>query len=343
MIGVYYKNNAPGGMAAVIQGYKRYFEILRYIPSYKLTNIVGKFWYAISAYSSVFFLLLFDRRIKILHIHTAQDNSFYRKMYFVKLAALFHKKIMIHVHGQRFKDFYEENAKKENIITNLNMADILVVLSKSWKQWFESIGISSEKIIILDNIIPYPVIKKVSAEKKLKLLFLGEIGIRKGVFDVLQVIANNNEFYKNKLIFKIGGNKEEEKLRNFIENNNLAEIVHFEGWVSADNKTHLLNWADVLILPSFNEGLPIAILEAMSYGCAIISTLVGGISEILHDYENGIVVHPGNLDEIHSAILYMIDNPEKISVFGMRSKEISHSFFPDSVIPKLKEIYMGLL
>ena len=73
---------------------------------------------------------------------------------------------------------------------------------------------------------------------------------------------------------KIGGNKNEEKLKKQIKDFNIQEIVTFEGWVSGNKKLELLNWADVFILPSFNEGLPISILEAMSYGMPIISTPV---------------------------------------------------------------------
>lgn len=85
MIGVYYKHNAPGGMAAVIQYYSQYIENLQYIPSWKLTNIIGRIWYAISAIISVIIKLSFNRKIKILHIHSAADASYHRKMTFVKI------------------------------------------------------------------------------------------------------------------------------------------------------------------------------------------------------------------------------------------------------------------
>jgi glycosyltransferase involved in cell wall biosynthesis len=343
MIGVYYKHHATGGIAAVVQYYNKYFDELRYVSTMRKGNKIGKFYDAVIAYFTVLFLLIFDKRIKILHIHTSADLSFYRKMLFVNLSKLFNKKIVIHIHASRFKDFYKKSKNKKCIIDTLNKADIVITLSKSWEKWFQSIGIPDEKIVVLNNIVDYPTEQNILKEEKVKLLFLGEIGERKGVFDVLQVLAENKSFYKNKIIFRIGGNKLEDELNAFIHDNGLSDFVKFEGWVSGDKKIELLNWADVFILPSFNEGLPIAVLEAMSYGCAIISTPVGGILEVLHDYKNGIVVTPGIHEEIHHAISYVINNPVKIHSFGVKSKEIVASFYPSSVLVNLKEIYNNLI
>jgi glycosyltransferase involved in cell wall biosynthesis len=333
-------------MAAIVQYYAKYIENLRYSSSWRLTGKVGKLWYAIQAYFSVLFLLVFDRRVNILHIHTAADMSFFRKMRFVNLGKCFKKKVILHCHASRFKDFYQEcnnNIRKKYIIKNFNKVDVLIVLSPSWKVWFESIGVPAEKIVVLNNITDYPNEKIMAREEKMHLLFLGLIGKRKGVFDILKALAENREFYKEKIIFKIGGNCLEEKLNAFITENDLSGFVKFEGWVSGDKKVELLNWADVFILPSFNEGLPIAVLEAMSYGCAIISTPVGGILEALHDYENGIVVHPGNHEEIHNAITYMVNNRDKVETFGAKSREIVVPYYPSSVLSHLKTIYNTLL
>jgi glycosyltransferase involved in cell wall biosynthesis len=343
MIGVYYKRHAPGGMAAIVQYYANYIEDLRYFSSWRLTGKVGKLWYAAWSYFSVLFLLVFDRRIKILHIHTAADMSFFRKVKFVNLGKYFKKKVILHPNSSRFKDFYKESNRKNYIIKSLNKVDILMVVSPSWKMWFESIGIPAEKIVVLNNIVDYSQEKEIIKEEKIRLLFLGEIGKRKGVFDILKVLAENKEFYSDKIIFKIGGNLFEDKLNAFIADNDLSDFVKFEGWVSGDKKVELLNWAEVFILPSFNEGLPIAVLEAMSYGCAIISTPVGGILEALHDYENGIVVHPGNHEEINNAITYMVNNRDKVEAFGAKSREIVIPFYPSSVLTHLKAIYNTLL
>lgn len=344
MIGVYYKHNAPGGMAAVIQYYSQYIENLQYIPSWKLTNIIGRTWYAISAIISVIIKLSFNRKIKILHIHSAADASYHRKMIFVKIGKKMGRKVIFHIHASRFKDFYNEQTEKNKrkIQKELMLPDKLLVLSESWKNWFKSINIPVEKIEVLHNITENPIIHPHKPDCKIHLLFLGELGQRKGIFDLLQAIANNKEEFRNQIELRIGGNKNEGKLKEFILINNLTDFVFFEGWVSGNKKRELLNWADIYILPSFNEGLPIGILEAMSYQCAIISTPVGGIPEVVIPYKNGLLITPGNTIEISEAIrtLIKVDNFES---YKKESEHISQAYLPDSVMKHLIEIYNQLL
>ena len=132
-------------------------------------------------------------------------------------------------------------------------------------------------------------------------------------------------------------------MEDLIKSNEIENIVKFEGWVSGDKKIDLLNWCDVYILPSFNEGLPISILEAMSYSHPIISTPVGGILEVLHDGENGIVVNPGNVNEIYNSLLFFVNNRNLIKLQGETSEKLVQPFFPESVFMKLKSIYESLI
>ena len=345
MLGVYYKNNAPGGMASVIQYYENYYDGLRYIYTWKSTHSLGKLYYAFLAYLRTIFFLIFDRRIKIIHCHTAADQSFFRKAKFIQLGKLFGKKVILHVHASRFKDFYNESNRKEEIKNILNNVDSLIVLSNSWKAWFSDIIIDHSKLIVLNNITDYPKIKEQAQlnPNQLKVLFLGEIGQRKGVFDLLDVLAKNKEFFEDNLVLKIGGNNEEEKLINTINSNDLNRFVQFEGWVGGEKKVDLLNWADIYILPSYNEGLPIGILEAMSYGCAIISSNVGGIPDIIISYKNGMLINPGNKEEIKKALIYFIENKEQLTIFGSINKEVVKEYYPDYVMNCLKGIYSDLL
>lgn len=341
MTGVYYKHNHPGGISAVIQYWSKYIEDIRYFPSFKEGGILVKVWWYIFAYVRLLFVFLFDWKVRVLHSHTAAGYDFWRTASFVNLAKLFRKKVIIHLHASMFNDFYRSSTqnRQTEILATLNKADCLIVLSESWREWFTRIGVNADKIIILHNITDYPV--KMDVEKddtKLKLLFLGEIGQRKGVFDMLKAVSEHRDILKNKIQIKIGGNKQEEKLRKTITDSRLSEFVTFEGFVSGQNKIALLNWADVYILPSFNEGLPISILEAMSYGMPIISTAVGGIPEVVNE-ENGTLVTPGNSEEIYSAIDKYVRDKNLIKIQGEVSVKKSNTYLPDYVMNQLLACY----
>ena len=344
MVGVYYKHNAPGGMAAVVQYYARYMEGLRYVVSWRLGNALVRVGYALTAWLRVLLTLLFDRRVKIVHLHTAADGSFWRKSSYMRLAKAMGRKVVLHMHASRFKDFYNESSRKEAIVANLRKADRLIVLSQSWREWFKGIGVDASRIIVLPNITDFPAEGAGRTEDgKLHLLFLGVIGPRKGVFDLLAALVQHKDEWAGKVVLRIGGNLHEQELLATIRDNGLQDMVTFEGWVAGEHKQELLRWADIYVLPSYNEGLPIGILEAMSYGCPIISTPVGGIPEVVEIGRNGVLVTPGDIDAIGQAIDKYIAQPALVRTEGEESRQRVSGYLPDAVMQQLSDIYTSLL
>ena len=333
-----------GGMTSVLVSYEKCFEQMRFIPTWRLGNKAVKAWYAFQAFVRCSLLLLFDRRIKILHIHGAANASFYRKAVFMKMGKFMGKKVILHQHAADFKEFFGQNNNKQQMINTINLCDKLIVLSQSWKIYFVSIGVAEKKISVLNNIV-FPPEKPVmrTANKKLHLLYLGEISNRKGIYDLLNVFIANKQYFDGKILLRVGGNLVDGDINLFITENNLSSMVKYEGWVSGAKKIECLEWSDIYILPSYNEGLPIAILEAMSYSRPIISTNVGGIPEILHSYETGILIEAGNQEQIKNALIFFIENPEKIPKYGENAYQTVLPFFPESVFEKLNVIYQELL
>ena len=344
MIGEYFKHNAPGGMAAVLASYNEYFENMQFIPTWRNGNILVKIWYAV--YSYVFFIwyMLFVRFVKIVHIQGAAFASFERNVFFVKVGKLFGKKVVMHMHCADFESYYNPSKHKQRIVDTINACDLYLVLSDSWKQYFESIGVKSNIIKVLNNTITPPVTKRVKRSTDiLNLLYLGVIGQRKGIYDILNALKDNKEMFEGKVVLRIGGNQEEEKLQACINEYGLQGMVKFEGFVSGEKKIECLNWADVYILPSFNEGLPIGILEAMSYRHPIISTPVGGIPEVVKDGVNGIMVKPGNVQEIAKAISAFVGDKKLVEEYGMHSIELVKPYLPETVFAALSEMYSHLI
>lgn len=346
MVSVTYKEMGPsgGGVSSVVQSYSEYFDGLRHIASWKPGGKLKKIWTAASSLTEFLFLLMLDRRIKIVHVHTAAWASFERKSLFIRLAHRLGKKVIIHMHAADFVPYYEQSHHPKRILGTLLMADKMIVLSRSWYDYFASIGVNEDKLEILNNIVSGPIHCNVAKDQdKLKLLYLGELSNRKGVFDLLQAVIENKDKYEGKVQIRLGGNGNEDKIAKIIKDNQLDNIVKLEGWVAGKKKIECLNWADVYILPSYNEGLPIGILESMSYSHPIISTTVGGIPEVLHDGINGCLIHPGKPTEIAGAINSYLDNPKLIVKQGKESFRIVQAFFPEQVLGHLKNIYKELL
>ena len=330
-----------GGMTAVLVSYDKYIENMRFVPTWKLGNKLVKFWYALQALVRTWLLLTFDKRIKIVHIHGAANASFDRCKLFIRLAKKCGKKVILHEHAADFVEYYQRAEDKQGITDTLRMCDALIVLSQSWKEYFASIGMDESRIHVLNNIVSPPVLlpEKHTKDGKLHLMYMGEISKRKGGFDLLKAVADNKEYFKDKLLLRMGGNEVDGDIKAYIHEHGLADFVSYEGWIAGQKKIDCLNWEDVYILPSYNEGLPIAILEAMAYSHPVISTPVGGIPEVIKTGENGILVKPGDTKAIADAIKYYIENREEIKMQGDKARKIVQFFSPNRVFRDLIELY----
>lgn len=347
MISVTYKTSGPngGGVSSVINSYSQYFEGLRHISTWKFTNSLNKVFYFFYHYLWFILLLIFDYRIKLVHIHAASDGSFQRKVMMANAARFFRKKVIFHMHAGEFDHYYQKSNRKEWIFMSIQKCDKIIVLSKYWKNYYIKLGIKPEKLVILNNIVSMPELTKVNKQKdgKLHTLFLGWLSEKKGVFDLIDVVKEHHKELKGKFYLKLGGRDNEDLIRNIIQENHLEDVLSLEGWVFGEKKEKLLEWCDVFILPSYYEALPISILEAMSYAEPIISTPVGGIPEIIANGKNGFLNQPGDKEALWKSIKFFIDNPDKIMDFGTQSLKNVGPYTPHTVLSELRNIYLELL
>ena len=242
--------------------------------------------------------------------------------------------------------FYNESSKLVRWVFKdfFNNVDVIICLSTSWKKFFEK-NFNARHIIILENIVEEVqfVRQERVANTYITFLFLGALGERKGIFDLLEVIASNKDKYSDYIKVVVGGNGEIRRFKEFVNKYELNDIVSYRGWISGNEKLELLKESDVYILPSYNEGLPLSILEAMSYNMPIISTSVGGIPEVVVHLQNGYLIEPGNKVQIKSAIDHFIDNPNLIYSYGNSSSKLVKPYYASMVIPKLEKIYKEIL
>ena len=329
-----------GGIAVVLNSYSRIFPVFNIIVNSNGINAIANILQLLYSLFVITFKLLFYRSIKIVHIHTASYNSFKRSTLFITLTKLFKRKVVIHIHGGGFKEYYEKN--KAFVHRNLSKCDIIIALTEYWRIYFKGLGF--DNVVIVPNIVDAPVVQKnMNDDGKTHILYLGMITKAKGIYDLLDVVNKYKTALENKIILHIGGNGETSTLQSIIKENGLSQIVKFEGWVSGEKKVELLNNADVFILPSYTEGLPISILEAMSYRLPVISTPVGGIPEVIKDGENGFLFTPGDKDALYNAINNLVADKNQREDMGEKSYKRVQQHFPDKVAEILENIYTELM
>lgn len=328
-----------GGVAAVENVYSSFYKPFNHVATVVDYGQVRKLMTFFKAYALFWKWMLFHKEIEIVHVHGASDASFWRKRIFINIAKMFGKKVVFHCHGAEFQRFAKQNFRVVN--KTLNKCDCIVALSCSWKRWFEE-TFHHKNVVVIKNVISLPHTNKMF-HNKFVLLFMGRLGTRKGIYDLVDVLVKHKAEFNGKMQFLFGGDGEVEQIQTIIKENGLENIAQYQGWVNGEKKEKLLNLADAYIQPSYNEGLPISILKAMSYGLPVISTTVGGIPEIFKNGENGYLIEPGDKEAMYQAIKQLKNNHDMCVNIGKKSKEKVEEHQPKYVEKQFSDIYAQFL
>lgn len=328
-----------GGVAAVENVYSTFYQPFNHVTTTVTNGQVKKLLVLCKAILQFLYWMLFHPEIKIVHVQGSVGASFWRKAIFIYIAKFFHKKVVWHMHAGRFAVFYQQHRYAVRKV--VDKSDVIIALSEYWKEYFKN-EFPTKRVEIIKNVISAPVVHK-QQTGYFTLLFLGLLGKNKGIYDLLECIRDHKVEFQGKLKLYIGGNGEIEHVKQLIKEYGIADIVIFEGWVSGDKKIELLNKSDAYILPSYKEGLPISILEAMSYGMPIISTPVGGIPEIVSNGENGYLVEPGNKEDIYKAIMSLLNDADLRNRMRRISLSRVGEHLPEYVEKQLETLYDSLL
>lgn len=342
--------NYRGGIGGVMNVYARHFSVYKCVTTHKPTAHKWQLiLFFLKQYCSFVKTLSTDNAIQIIHIQGSSHGSFYRKLVlFVTAKYGFNKQVIYHMHGSRFEDFYHNSdpVSKFMIRFLVEQSDLVIGLSEYWRIFFAQ-NFRVRRLEVLGNVINQRNTSENMHSKAingpLNVLFLGAIGQRKGIFDLLDVLREHRTIFEGRLVLRIGGNGETDRLQNYIREHSLASFVQFEGWASGEKKHELLSTSDVYILPSYHEGLPISILEAMHYQLPIISTPVGGTAEAVEEGINGFLVTPGDKDALYDRLMQFVTQPELAQTMGTASGWIVRRYLPETVFAQLCTIYESLL
>lgn len=338
-IGPNYKNR--GGISSILLSYKENITPFSYLKSSTDKGILVN---ALVLLMLLLKLPLFKwfTTIKILHIHGASRRSFQRKSIIIRWAKFWGFKVVFHFHGGGFKKYVEATDLK-TIKKTLDRCNAIIVLSEYWRDYFvQTFNLSH--VFVANNMINRPFEVGNKLDGNLHLLFLGLITPEKGIFDLLEVISTHKHELNGRCTLIIGGSGTKEntnKLAHYIKSNGLQEIIDYQGWITGSERHQAFCNSNVFILPSYIEGLPISILEAMANDMPIIASSVGGIPSVVTK-ENGILIEPGNKQAIWDSLKYYIDNNNLISEHGKESGLLIKSFYPDEVKSQLNYIYSQL-
>lgn len=333
-----------GGISAVINIYRRSGLFGKYPIVYIASHTDGSSFRKLSMMSRAFITvcgLILKGRVGLMHVHIASNASFWRKLTLLTPAFLVNLPVILHLHGGAFDTFYENKCNRFQrwlVRKVFQRVERVVVLSEKWSNWVQQTLDRSNVLVVGNPVEAFERPKRIETTQ-LEILSLGRLTAKKGTYDLLQAVAIVAvEFPELKLVLCGDGELEQvrkEAIRLGIENH-----IDLKGWVSGFEKRELLARAAIFALPSYAEGLPISILEAMSAQLPVVSTYVGGIPEAITHGVEGYLITAGDVSSLCEYLKLLIGNESLRRKMGDAGvQKIATTFATDCTIPKIEQIY----
>ena len=353
VISVVMMGNAPsvrGGITSVISQLRRHpWEKqgirMEFIPTFRGGSRLSKVSYFAAAFCKLWYRLR-KGRVDVVHLHMSHNGSFWRKYLLHRLCGVYGVADIVHLHSSSLMEFYQNSppAVRRRITRLFSQCAGVVVLGERWRQ--RVIQIAPEAVIYpLPNTVLIPPCSSQQQVHRVTFLYLGVLVERKGVMDLLTAVAQlrrEEAFDSGNAHFVIGGSGEcehEQQLRRYAAEHELEDMVTFTGWLSPQHKEQQLLSSQVLVLPSYNEGLPVAVLEGISYGLAVVATDVGDVSQVVRDGENGFLFAPGDIEALKRCLRALMQSSLRERM-GAKSREMARQQLDErSYFARLAKIY----
>jgi glycosyltransferase involved in cell wall biosynthesis len=221
----------------------------------------------------------------------------------------------------------------------LERAEVLLTLSGQWQDVMKRIA-PNATVQTVPNAVPlHDVPARPATDTPLRILFAGRIGARKGAFELLRAFARLAPKFPSATLV-CAGDGEGDRLTQLAAQLGVADRLECPGWLSPEQMAGELQRASIFALPSHQEGVPMALLEAMSRSLPVLTTPVGGIPEVVEHARNGILVTPGDVDAIEAALERLLRSSEERERLGRAARTtIAERFSLDSTIERLAALY----
>ena len=300
-----------------------------------------RLWFAMLRVLKFIWLLVYKRPDTTL-IFSANGLSVYEKGSMILLARMFGVKTLLALRGGPLvNEVKRSNTLRCFLIQVLKKSDYVICQGGFWKNFFEElVGFQHVKFVVIPNWIdlekyPYQPIK--NDNTSVSLLFMGWLQEDKGVYDIGEAIKK--PFSKPVHLVFMGDGSARVELENIAVSLHENCKVSFTGWVHGKEKMKYLSEADIFMLPSYAEGMPNSLIEAMASGVAAIATNVGAVEELIVNGETGKLISikdPNGLRKALGQLIDDIDLRRHIAKQARKKIETNHSL--ESAVQRLKQI-----
>ena len=276
---------------------------------------------------------------RIVHLHTASGISFWRKAWLLDAARAAGARTVLHVHGGAFESFVTQarSIARGRIEHAMAVADHLLAVNEAQRCFLE--GRFQRAVELLPNAVTLPSMVEPPSAPPFRWLHLARLGRAKGTWDLLTALEHLSSSTPWQALLVGDGDLEEAKRRAA----RLGGRVEVLGWRSQAEVAALLRSVHALVLPSYLEGLPMSVLEAMAAGRAVIATPVGGLPQLIRDGVNGRLVPLRDPAALASAMEELMSKRELCASLGAAGRlSIAEGHDIRRVAERLRDLYLEL-
>ena len=266
-----------------------------------------------------------------IHVNMAERLSVVRKGAVIVLSRAIGIPVVLHLHAAELHHSYPLLPKPLQAMTRwvFSLPASCVVLGTAAQRFvINELRVPASKVEIVFNGVPAPTVpRRIIKENAVKrLLFVGNLSERKGVTDLLKALSTPG-FEDLPLELVLAGDGD---IRGYQAKANalgLGKKVRFTGWVGQGEVADLMAQADLLVLPSYDEGLPLVILEALGNGVAVVCTPVGEIPSVLQHGVTACLVEPGDVNGLAASLQGLLRQPELLKTLEKNGKALYEQKF----------------
>lgn len=285
----------------------------------------GKFRKVLLALQAIsrFILSCSLKKTDLIYVHLGSNASLYRESLFIILAKLLRKRVISHFHAGDIDNYYpfQNKAGRKFISWALSLSDSLIAVSRESAGRLREIT-GAANISVITNAIDTSIFdagRRVSDDDTVRLLFVGAVGKLKGERDLIKALAILRDSKPNIKVSLLGYGAE--NLKDYCEQLGVGEFIEFTGAVSMSERIGFFQKADIFVLPTYAEAMPMSIIEAMAAGLPVISTPVGGIPEIIEDGKTGLLFPPGDANALAEKISFLLNDKDARIAIGERARQ----------------------
>jgi glycosyltransferase involved in cell wall biosynthesis len=298
---------------------------------------------------ALFATILF-RHVAIVHLNTSLNpRAYWRDLAYLLVAKLLRARVVYQVHGGQLPHKFFERSRVLTALLrwSLGLPDLVLVLASVELEAYRAF-IPAQRVVTLPNGIdcrPFARVPTVRsrADHPFRLVYIGRFAREKGLYEALQGVRLAAGVGIDARIVMAGEGAEGEKLQAYARALGLGARAIFIGAVFGDDKVRLLGGADVAILPSYAEGLPYALLEAMAAGIPVLATPVGAIPDVVTHGIHGYLAPPRDAAAIASAIVALATDRERLSWMSRACrKRVLAAYSIERLARELALYYRGL-